>query len=186
MLSPVRSRLTTPKVSVVSARVDGRTRIVTSQVRSMRFRPQALVRPHASLPLPRVIRRIDVGHPPRANAVRLDDRLALSPIKMASSSRDDDETSGRHRFGGLDVELVAPADVEGAGDHGEVPVGRVEVWWNVVAVGYLQAVRERHVGHRSIALKGGALGSAWNRGGAGLPPQLLRPHQDGRLDYGGR
>src|SRR5437764_13237990 len=29
------------------------------------------------------------------NAVRLDDRLALSPIKMASASRDDDETSGR-------------------------------------------------------------------------------------------
>src|SRR6185437_12902837 len=55
----------------------------------------------------------------------------------------------------------------------------------VVAVGYLQPVRERHVGHRSIALDGGALGSAWKRGGAGLPPQLLRPHQDGRLGYGG-
>jgi len=103
---------------------------------------------------------------------------------MASASRDDDEASGRHRFGCLHVELVAPADVERSGDHGEVTVGRVEMCWNVVAVGYLQAVRERHVGHRSIALEGGALGSAWKRSGAGLPPQLLRPHHDGR--YGGR
>src|SRR2546425_12544136 len=138
------------------------------------------------LPLPRVIRRIDVGHPPGADALRLDDRLAPSPIKMMSSSRDDDEASGRHGLGCLHVQLVAEADVERAGDHGEVPIGWVEVWWNVVAVGYLQAVRERHIGHRSIALEGGALGSAWNRSGAGLPPHLLRPHQDGRLGYGGR
>src|SRR5438105_11181247 len=131
----------------------------------------ARVRPHASLPLPRVIRRIDVGHPPGANTVRLDDRLALSPIKMASSFRDDDETSGRHGFGCLHVELVAPTDVKRAGDHGEVSVDWVDVWGNVVTVGYLQAIRERHVGHGSIALKGGALRSAWKRSGAVLPPQ---------------
>src|SRR2546430_14318912 len=119
---------------------------------------QALVRPHASLSLPRVIRRIDVGYTPGANAVRLDDRLALSPIKMASAPRDDDETAGRHRFGCLQVELVAPTDVKRAGDHGEVPVGWVDVWGNVVPVGYLQAIRERHVGHGSIALEGRALG----------------------------
>src|SRR6266853_1163742 len=146
----------------------------------------AHVRPHASLPPPRVIRRIDVGHPPGADALGLDDRLAPSPIIVMSSSRDDDEASGRHGLGCLHVQLVAEADVERAGDHGEVPIGWVEVWWNVVAVGYLQAVRERHIGHRSIALEGGALGSAWNRSGAGLPPHLLRPHQDGRLGYGGR
>jgi len=138
------------------------------------------------LPLPRVIRRIDVGHPPGADALRLDDRLAPSPIRMMSSFRDDDEASGRHRLGCLHVQLVAEADVERAGDHGEVRIGWVEVWWNVVAVGYLQAVCERHVGHRSIALEGGALGSTWNRSGAVLPPHLLLPHQDGRLDYGGR
>jgi len=40
------------------------------------------------------------------------------------------------------------------------------VWGNVVPVGYLQAIRERHVGHGSIALKGGALGSVWKRSGA--------------------
>src|SRR5207248_10595418 len=86
---------------------------------------QALVRPHSSLSLPRVIRRIDVGHPPGANAVRLDDRLALTPIKMASASRNDDETSGRHRFGCLHVELLAPTDVPRAGDDTLVPVGCV-------------------------------------------------------------
>src|SRR5205807_5696852 len=142
--------------------------------------------PHASLSLPQVIRRIDVGHPPGANAVRLDDSLALSPIKMASSSRNDDETSGRHRFGCLHVELVAPTDVKRAGDHGEVPVDWVDVWGNVVAVGYLQAIRERHIGHGSIALEGGALGSAWKRSGAVPPPQFLRPHQKGRLGDGRR
>src|SRR5205807_1413858 len=105
---------------------------------------------------------------------------------MASASRDDDETSGRHRFGCLHVELVAPPDVKRAGNHGEVPVGWVDVWGNVVPVGYLQAIRERHVGHGSITLEGGALGSARNRSGAVLPPHLVPPHHDGRLCYGGR
>src|SRR2546430_16612568 len=71
-----------------------------------------------------------------------------------------------------------------AGNHGEVPVGWVDVWGNVVPVGYLQAIRERHVGHGSITLEGGALGSAWKRSGAVLPPQFLRPHQEGRLGDG--
>src|SRR5438445_4231001 len=105
---------------------------------------------------------------------------------MASSSRDDDETSGRHRFGCLHVELVAPTDVKRAGDDGEVPVGWVDVWRNAVAVGQLQPVGERKVGHRAIALEGGALGSARNRSGAVLPPHLVLPHHDGRLCYGGR
>src|SRR2546428_11986002 len=125
-----------------------------------------------SLPLPRVILRIDLGHPPGADPLRLDDRLAPSPIKMMSSSRDDDEASGRHGLGCLHVQRVAEADVERAGDDGEMPIGWVEVCWNAVAVGYLQAVRERHVGHGSIALEGGALGPAWECSGARPPPQL--------------
>src|SRR3989442_15777348 len=93
-----------------------------------------------SLPLPRVIRRIDVGHPPGADALRLDDRLAPSPIRMMSSFRDDDEASGRHRLGCLHVHLVAGADVERARHPGEVRIGWGGVGWNVVAVGVLRAV----------------------------------------------
>src|SRR2546425_8104030 len=104
-----------------------------------------------SLPLPRVIRRIDVGHPPGADALRLDDRLAPSPIEMTSSSRDDDEASGRHGLGCPHVERVAEADVERAGDYGEVRIGWVHVCWNVVAVGYLQAGTGPHLGHPSNA-----------------------------------
>src|SRR5438132_2060209 len=146
---------------------------------------QAPVRPHAWLLFPRVICGIDVGHPPGANPVRLDDRLPLSPIKMGSSFRDDDEASGRHGFGCVHIELVAEANVERAGDHSEVPIGWVHVWWNVVAVGQLQPVSEWHVGHRSIAFEGRTLGSAWERSGAGFPFHLLGPHRDWRLDRGG-
>src|SRR6185369_10293179 len=141
--------------------------------------------PFLLLPMPRVICRIHVGHPPGANTVRLDDRLAPSPIKVGSSARDDDEASGWHRFGCVRIELVAPADVERAGDHGEVSIGWMDVRWNAVAVGQLQAVSERHVSHCSIALEAGALGSAWQRCGAVLPLHLVRHHHDGRLHYGG-
>jgi len=41
---------------------------------------------------------------------------------------DDDEASGRHGLGCLHVQLVAEADVERAGDHGEVRISWVGVW----------------------------------------------------------
>src|SRR5262245_47150659 len=91
----------------------------------------------------RIVCGIYVLDRPRPYPVKLKHRFALGPNEMLYASRPVAVGPGWHAFRRLFIELVAHADVEGAGDHRD-PLGlRMRVWWHTVAVGDFKPKHER-------------------------------------------